>query len=134
MKAATRSGGFSLIEVLIALVILGIVAAIGYPSYQNYVRESRRAEGRNLLLEAANREERFFADNNTYTNDMTQLGYGADPAVSEHNYYSLDAVSTATSYTLTVTAQGVQAVDTDCATLSLTSTGSKTATGGGSCW
>lgn len=134
MKAATRLSGFSLIELMMALVILGIIAAIGYPSYQNYVRESRRAEGRNFLLEAANREERFFADNNTYTDDMTDLGYAADPAVSEHGYYSLDAVADATSYTLTVTAQGVQAVDTDCSDLSLTSTGSKTATGGGSCW
>jgi type IV pilus assembly protein PilE len=134
MSIKRTSGGVSLIELMVALVILGIIAGIGYPSYQSYVRESRRAEGRNLLLDAANREERFFADNNTYTADMTQLGYAADPAVSENGTYSLDAAATPTSYTLTVTAQGAQAADSSCDTLSIASTGAKTSTGGGDCW
>ena len=116
-----------------ALFIFGFMAAMGFPSYLNSVREPRRAEGRNLLLDAANREERFFADNNTYSADMTQLGYAADPAVSENGFYSLDAAVTALSYTLTVTAQGAQAADAPCATRTLQATGAKASTGGGVC-
>ncbi len=134
MKSNKSSGGFTLTELMIAVAIIGIIAAIGYPSYQNYVRESRRAEGRNMLLDAANRQERYFADNNAYTSNMTQLGYGADPAISENSYYSVDATSTATSYDLTATAQGVQAGDSGCATLTYSSTGAKGSTGGDTCW
>jgi type IV pilus assembly protein PilE len=142
MKLRTRWAGFTLTELLIAVAILGIISAIAYPSYQNYVRGARRAEARNMLLDASNREERNFADNNTYTDDMTALGFAADPAISETTNYSLDAavnpaVPNATTYTLTATAQGSQAADDKCDTLTLASTGAKGSSGTGSadeCW
>ena len=137
MKLRTRCDGYTLTELLITVAILGIIAAIGYPSYQNFVQGARRAEARNMLLDAANREERFFADNNAYSADMTALGFTADPAISNEGNYSLDGAVTATSYTLTATAQGAQANDDDCDTITLTSTGVKGFTGAGSadgCW
>lgn len=136
--------GFTLIELMIALVIGAILAAIAYPSYQDSVRKARRSDGQALLLDAANREERFFADGNTYTRTVTDLGY-ANPAKSQEGHYQLgivvgpagcDASGSTTSctfYKLTATAQDAQASD-GCGNLELKSTGDKSATGTGNCW
>ncbi|HRY15792.1 MAG TPA: type IV pilin protein [Candidatus Competibacteraceae bacterium] len=62
--------GFTLIELMIALAIMAIVAAIAYPSYQNSVRKSRRADARAVLLQAAQFMERFYTQNFRY--DRTQ--------------------------------------------------------------
>jgi len=127
--------GFTLIELMITVAIIAIVAAIAIPAYQNYTREARRAEGRNLLLDAANREERFFADNNAYTSDVTKLGY-ANPALSATGSYGLTIASTATGYTLTATpVAGTSQASDPCAALKIDATGQKTATGTGTdCW
>ncbi|MGE0484818.1 MAG: type IV pilin protein [Gammaproteobacteria bacterium] len=76
-RAATGAsqGGVTLLELMIVLVIVGILAAIGYPAYVNFTDRARRADGRALLLEAAARQERYFFDNNSYTDDATDLGY-----------------------------------------------------------
>ena len=139
MSGFTR--GFTLIELLVAVVVFTIVIAIAVPIYQGQVRKSRRAEARALLLDAANREQRFFADspNPAFTATMTDLGFPI-PAVSERGNYLLSAVTPApapapaNSFRVTATAQGPQAADTACATLSLDSTGAKSSTGGGDCW
>ncbi len=131
MSGVTR--GFTLIELLIAVVVFTVVMALAIPVYQGQVRKSRRAEARALLLDAANREHRFFADNAAFTATMTDLGFPA-PAVSENGVYLLSAVFGANTFTVTATPQGPQAADTACATLSLASTGAKSATGGGDCW
>ncbi len=126
--------GFTLIEVLITVVVFSVIMAIAVPVYQGKVRESRRSEARALLLDAANREQRYFADNTVFTATMTDLGF-PNPAVSEQRHYLLDApVITANSFTVRATAQGSQLADTVCATLSLASTGAKSSTGGGACW
>jgi type IV pilus assembly protein PilE len=53
-----KTGGFTLIELMIVLAVLSIIVAIGYPSYQEHVKKSRRAEGMGQLLELADRMER----------------------------------------------------------------------------
>ncbi len=146
----TRQQGFSLIELMTVVVIVGILASIAYPSYRDSVRKANRSEGKALLVDAANRQERFFSNNNAYTTDMTQLGYAADPAISENQYYNVDAValpaasggtgSIATSFLLSATAQGGQADDNQCAIMRIDSLGRKTSVDGGGadtsdiCW
>ena len=142
------TAGFTLIEVLVVTILVAIIAAIALPVYQQQIREARRAEARRMLLDVMNREHRFFADNSFYTTSITAAptdtppGLNFNPAQSENGHYNLSALDYQTTpagdpmqVILTATPQGAQAVDTDCATLTLTTTGAKDSTGGGSkCW
>ncbi len=143
-----KNKGFTLIEILIVVAILGILAAVAYPSYQDNVRKSNRALGKAILLTVATKEEQFFVNNNQYATTMVQLGYAAntfgisqqgDPVAAGAGIYD---VSFSASSTAAFTAQAVpkndQVNDTKCMTLTLTNTGVKTESGTASsaadCW
>jgi type IV pilus assembly protein PilE len=125
--------GITLIELMVTVVIVGILAMIGYPSYQEHVRKSRRADAKTALLDLAARQELFFNDHKTYTNDVTKLKASA---TSRDGYYNITIpVATATGYELVATAAGVQVNDSKCASFKLTATGAKSSTpAGNSCW
>jgi type IV pilus assembly protein PilE len=75
LRFPSRQRGFTLIELLIAVAIVGILVRLAYPSYQASVRKARRADAKAALLDLAQREERYMAQNNIYTNSATNLGY-----------------------------------------------------------
>lgn len=136
-------GGFTLLEVMMVVVIVGILAAIALPNYSQYVQRTRRIDAKNLLLAAAARQEQFMLDRRTYTTDMRELGYASDPAVSEEGFYTVDGAvggcgNIARCFTLTATpvAGRSQANDSQCTAFSVTSAGQRTATGslGNDCW
>ncbi len=138
-----KLSGFTLIEIMITVVIIGILASIALPSYTNYVIKANRSEGKAALVDAATRQEQFFLDNKTYTADMTDLGLDNNPYITESKTYSVTAAASpgktiATSYTLTAEPIGnVQSKDTQCDDLTLASNGTKGATGTSSasdCW
>ncbi|MGH8584154.1 MAG: type IV pilin protein [Gammaproteobacteria bacterium] len=161
MKTCNRTtrrnaAGFTLIEVMIAVAVVGIVASIAVPSYRQFVLRSNRAEGKTLLLEAATRQERFFADNGTYTiTDVRPVGC-APPAcglnlataTSENGKYTLVVaaptlacpISTCFSMSITPVAGMGQTEDTACLSYTVDSLGQKTATKSGGadntaiCW
>lgn len=139
-----RLGGFSLIELIIVMLVAALLVAIAIPLYLNQVRESHRTDARSALLDLAGREERYFATQNTYTNDSTQLGYttGGDtwPQTVGSGFYQIAQPTIGASppsYSITATAVGMQANDTACTTLTVNSAGQQTSTGTGSaatCW
>ncbi len=82
--------GFTLIELMITVAIIGILAAIAYPAYQDSVRKARRAEGHAFLMDAMARQERYYSENNEYIitePGLADLGYQAD---ADGRFYSPD--------------------------------------------
>jgi len=63
-----------MIEMMIVVAIIGIIAAIGYPSYTNYLHKAGRAEGSALLLDVMEKQEQYYRRNRTYTVELTDLG------------------------------------------------------------
>jgi len=128
--------GLTLIELMVAVAIIGILAGIAYPSYVGFVNQSNRAEPQRELMRIANLQEMFFVDNREYTSDMKDLGLGADPFITESGNYSIDATVNAgkDTFVLKATALGQQATnDAACLNMQITETGVKSATST-DCW
>lgn len=129
---STRSHGFSLVELLIAITIIGTLTAIAVPSYQGYMLSSARASATACLLEYAQFMERVYTTNMTYaTNngaatELPTLQCSND--LSDRFNFDLDNVASRT-FTLTATAKSAQAAD-DCTSLSYNQAGIKGANGG----
>ncbi len=131
-KTIYRENGFTLIELMIVVVILGILAAIAYPSYQEQVRQTRRANAQADLMELASYMERYYTENFTYVGTRGALPFAQSPKTGTAYYTIVVAANpTATSYQLVATAQGSQANDVNCTPLTITQTG---ATGPAGCW
>ena len=77
--AHTWQRGFSLMELMIVVAIVAIISAFAYPSYQEYIVNTKRTAATTTLLQIADRQQQFFMDNKRYANDLTTLGYTANP-------------------------------------------------------
>jgi len=122
--------GITLIELMIVVVIVGILAAIAYPSYQRQVQQTRRSDGQAALLRTAQQLERCFTRENSYVTDCDAAD-ALDPGISsQENLYVVTATTlNGTQFTIVATPQGAQASDTRCGNLTLTHTGVTGATG-----
>lgn len=113
--------GFTLIELMIVVVIVGVLAAIALPSYQDSVRKGRRAEAQGVLLEMQLQQEKFRANNNTYSSDAAALGAPA-AGTGLAAYYTFSSPNpTATTFTVQAVAIAgkPQSKDTGCTTVSI---------------
>lgn len=137
-------------ELMVVVAIIGIIAAIAYPAYQDYLTKTKRAIGTSTLLQVTGRQEQYYLDNKQYADTLTALGYPGNPFFVDSNSNAFAATAgsmiyqvslvrdAARSYTLTATPVNQQASnDTKCTTLTLDENGTKGSTGTGSlseCW
>jgi type IV pilus assembly protein PilE len=143
MRTYSRpSAGFTLIELLIAVAVVGILATVALPSYQDYIRRSKRADGRALIQTAAFAQERYRLNNTSYASVTAALSgacsTGSTPGAcySQQGNYTLSITSAdATSFTLTAAAATAsQLADRGCTSLVYTKTGSTVTTTPSDCW
>lgn len=121
-----KQKGFTLIELMVAVLVIGTLTAIAIPTYQSYTRRTACEDAKATLMGAANLLERFRAQNNTYTG-ATLGSYAQSPVDGKKQFtISIDTSSTATTFGLTATPTGLL---TGKGTLTLASTGARGATG-----
>jgi type IV pilus assembly protein PilE len=115
-------GGVTLIELMIVTVVISILAAIAYPSYQEQVRRTRRADGKAALLDTAQRLERCFTRFGRYNDPNCGVVLPID---SPEGFYTVAPVGPlqASAFTLAAAPQNVQVHDAACGVLRLTNTG-----------
>jgi type IV pilus assembly protein PilE len=129
--------GFTLLELMIAILLVAILAAIALPNYMESVRKGRRADAVAALQRVQHAQERWRANNTRYASDLTDLN--VETTSPDRHYTIAISSATAAGYTATATAArgSPQASDTRCATLQLTqAAGNVTydSTSGNACW
>ncbi len=129
--------GFTLVELLVVVTIIGILAAIAYPIYTDSVMKTRRSDAKATLLDLAQQLEHFYSENHSYTDAAATLG--GNPQNSPDGWYSITIATTASTYTLTATPQNSQANDTECQSFTYNNLGQEGVTGGATltaeqCW
>ncbi|MFV9656862.1 type IV pilin protein [Pseudomonas sp. NY15366] len=129
--------GFTLIEVMLVVAVIGILVTIAYPSYTEYVHRANRSEGQALLADASARQERYFAQNNVYITSSSNIGKLGLGGTSETGKYTLSIASVDDDGGYTLTAEE-KFGDTKCGDLTLNALGKKDRTGSGKsiedCW
>lgn len=135
--------GFTLLELMVVLAIVGVLYAVVSPRYQQFVLRSHRAEGQALLVDAAARQARYHAQNHQYVTQQADVGHlqlprtSGSEVTSPSGMYRLDIGSGDGGYLLQAVPLGTQQADSLCASLLLDGTGNHGSTGTGAvseCW
>lgn len=125
--------GVTLLELMIVVVIIGLMAAIAYPNYREFVARAKRNEAKAMLLEVATAEEAFYLQNSRY-GTLAELNF-ADPYVSDTESYNVTVAGPdASNYTATATYQNTDDESNKCNTFGIDGGGTKTSAPYTDCW
>ncbi|MBB2777076.1 UNVERIFIED_ORG: type IV pilus assembly protein PilE [Comamonas terrigena] len=116
-----KSKGFTLIELMVAVAVVGILAAVAYPSYMEHVRKTRRVETQTLMMDVVTRQQQRMLDVRSYATTLSDLGVTVPAQVSSAYTLTLtlSAAGAVPGFTLTAAPQGAQTRES-CGTLSVT--------------
>ena len=136
MQLRRHMRGVTLIELMIVIVVLSILVAVGYPNYQEFTARAKRNEARAALLRLATNQERFYLNNNTFTQNLTQLGFATTPTWQTETGYYLIQVTAADASNFTATATYLQGGPEagKCASFTIDGRGTKTSSPDPDCW
>ncbi len=128
--------GVTLLELMIVVVIVGILAAIAYPNYRDFTARAKRNEAKAALLKLAINQERFYLSNNTYTTDLTDLGFATDcPLITDSTTYSVCITAAdASNFTAVAIYQPTDAEADKCGEFSITGRGVRESKPKLDCW
>ncbi|UUX94600.1 type IV pilin protein [Aquabacterium sp. J223] len=116
-RAAARRRGFTLIELMLVIVVLGVLGLVALPSYRDAVVRSRRADGVAALTAVQQAQERWRSNHPSFTTSLADLRLAS---TSPSGHYVIDIPSAnGRTYQLRATATGGQTADADCKTLLL---------------
>jgi len=122
-----KSRGFTLTELMFTVAIVIILAALAIPNYRGHVLRTNRTDATAALMRIAAEQEKFYLQNNTYTNDLGAAGLNVGGASASKNYALAVANADLQGYDATATAKGSQANDSTCAVFALDEQGQRTA-------
>ena len=135
MQFRSRMCGITLIELMIVVVVVSILAAVAFPNYQEFTARAKRTEARAALLRLATNQERFYLNNNTFTTDMTQIGFSSNPYITETGYYVVAVTSaTPSNFSATATYQKGGSEAGRCLTFTIDGRGQKSSAPETNCW
>mgnify|MGYP001817920961 CR=1 FL=1 len=127
--------GITLMELMIVVVIIGILAALSYPNYREFVARAKRSEARAALLKIATNQEKHYLQNNTFTSDMTDLGFNADPYTTDSGTYSVRITSAdASNFTAEADYIPADGEEGKCNLFTIDGRGQKTSDPDTDCW
>lgn len=128
--------GVTLVELMIVVVIISILAAIAYPSYRQYIAKAKRNEAMAALLKIATLQERWYLQNNTYTTNMTNLGFnGTNNVPSDTGTYIIRIVSAdANTFVADANYQSSDVESTKCDVFTINGSGIKGSSPATDCW
>lgn len=101
--------GFTLIELMVAVAIVGILAAIAYPSYGSYIRKSKRATAQAALVDMASKQQAYLLDRRAYTTALADIGFAAPQEVVNAYTFTVVADNTTSPMSFTATASPIGA-------------------------
>jgi len=130
MTNIKKVNGFTLMELMVTVAIIGIISLIAMPSYQEYVQKSRRSEAHAGLAKMQLQQEAHRMVNNSFTSSFGSGSNDVHQPTSDYYTFSMSGAS-ASAYTLTATAKSSQTADSSCTPMTVNQAGTKSPA---SCW
>lgn len=128
--------GITLVELMIVIVIVGVLTAIAFPNYRNYVARAKRSEAISAVLQCAANQEKIYLQEQAFTDDRTKLGFKS-PFKTDSGTYNIDvsAVNPANDFTCTATyALPADKESAKCNEFSIDAAGTKESSPDTDCW
>jgi len=135
MKLRKNMLGVTLVELMIVIIIIGIMAAVGYPNYRDFAARAKRTEAKSALLQITASQERLYLQANSYTDDIKDLGFTTDPFITDSGLYSVTVTAgDAANFTARATYTGDAREKAKCEWFEVDGRGSKSSHPYTNCW